>query len=176
MNLLYIILIILFILIVWIIYTINKCIYLTKCIERSKSVVDVFLKKRYDLIPNLVEAVKGYTVFEKGTLEEVTRLRNNFNEKVNEEAGEKLNNHYKDLLAVVEAYPDIKSSKNFMELQENLEKLESELQAARRIYINDITTYNTYVESIPINVIASIFKFKSHPFPKFEIEEINIHF
>lgn len=128
------------------------------------------------MIPNLLEAVKGYAVFEKGTLEKVTRLRNNFNEKVNEDDGEKLNKHYKELLAVVEAYPDIKSSDNFIELQENLEKLESELQAARRIYINDITLYNTYIESIPINIIASIFKFKSHPFPKFEIEEINIHF
>jgi len=169
-------LLILVLLIIWVIYTVNKFIYLTKCIERSKAVVDVFLKKRYDLIPNLVEAVQGYAKYERNTLEEVTRLRNSFNENINEDDGEKLNRHYKHLLATIEDYPNLRSSENFMELEENLEKLESELQAARRIYINDITTYNTKVESIPTNIIAYIFRFKSHPFPKFEIEEINIHF
>ncbi|MBE6154573.1 MAG: LemA family protein [Firmicutes bacterium] len=172
----YIVLGLLAILLIYIISTINSFVYLKKRIDRSKSLIDVYLKKRFDLIPNLVETVKGYTKYEKKTLEEITKLRENFNELKDEESGNKLNEHYKKILAVVEAYPEIKASENFLNLQKNLEKVESEISASRRIYISDITNYNTKVETFPNNILASIFKHRTIELPLYESEEIKINF
>ncbi len=172
----YILLGILGILIIWIIYTINRFIYLKRRIDRSKSLIDVYLKNRFDLIPNLVEVCKGYSNYEKNTLTEITKLRNNYDKNNDEVSGEKLNDHYKKLIALIEAYPELKASENFLNLQKSLEKVESEIAAARRIYINDITRYNTLTKSIPSNIIAKILSYNEFQYPVLETEEVNIKF
>lgn len=170
------ILCIILIIICWVIGTINTFIMLNKAILQGKSVVDVFLKKRYDLIPNLVETVKGYAKYEEETLKEIVSLRNSFDKDMNSEAGEKLNDHYKKMIALVESYPELKASDNFLQLQKSLSKVESEIQAARRIYINNITTYNTKIQKFPSSIVANLFGYTEKELPKFEIEEVNINF
>ena len=162
--------------VLYVIIIFNNLIDLNKRVERSRSVIDVYLKKRYDLIPNLVEVVKGYCKYEKETLERITLIRNDFSNNYSEKNGNELNNYYKELLATLEAYPEIKAGDSFMSLQKNLVKVEDELQAARRIYINNITTFNTKVESIPSNIIAKILRYKTIEMPKFIVEDININF
>ena len=173
---LYIILGILAVIIIWFICTLNKFIYLRRRIDRSKSLIDVYLKNRFDLIPNLVECCKGYSNYEKNTLTEIDKLRSSYEKNNDEESGEKLNNHYKKLVALIENYPELKASENFLNLQKNLEKVESEIAASRRIYINDITRYNTLTKSIPANIIAKIFNYEELSYPILETEEIKINF
>ena len=172
----YIILGIIAVIIIWFIYTWNKFIYLKRRIDRSKSLIDVYLKNRFDLIPNLVECCKGYSNYEKNTLTEITKLRNSYELDNDEKSGEKLNEHYKKLIALVEYYPELKASENFLNLQKNLEKVESEIAASRRIYVNDITRYNTLTKSIPSNIVAALFGYKELPYPVLETEEVNIKF
>ena len=162
--------------ILYFIYFVNKVIYLSKRVERSKSVIDVYLKKRYDLIPNLVNIVKEYTKYESETLEKITSLRESFDKSNDLADATELNNIYKDLLLRIEKYPDIKANENFLHLQKTLVKVEDELQAARRIYINDITNYNTKIETFPGNMLSKIFKYKKEDLPKYITEEININF
>lgn len=166
----------LFLVILYFIYFVNKVIYLSKRVERSKSVIDVYLKKRYDLIPNLVNIVKEYTKYESETLEKITSLRESFDKSNDLADATELNNIYKDLLLRIEKYPDIKANENFLHLQKTLVKVEDELQAARRIYINDITNYNTKIETFPGNMLSKIFKYKKEDLPKYITEEININF
>lgn len=173
---LYIILGILAVIIIWFICTLNKFIYLRRRIDRSKSLIDVYLKNRFDLIPNLVECCKGYSNYEKNTLTEIDKLRSSYEKNNDEESGEKLNNHYKKLVALIENYPELKAGENFLNLQKNLEKVESEIAASRRIYINDITRYNTLTKSIPANIIAKIFNYEELSYPILETEEIKINF
>ena len=173
---LYIILGILAVIIIWFICTLNKFIYLRRRIDRSKSLIDVYLKNRFDLIPNLVECCKGYSNYEKNTLTEIDKLRSSYEKNNDEESGEKLNNHYKKLVALIENYPELKAGENFLNLQKNLEKVESEIAASRRIYINDITRYNTLTKSIPANIIAKIFNYEELSYPFLETEEIKIKF
>lgn len=173
---LYIILGILAVIIIWFICTLNKFIYLRRRIDRSKSLIDVYLKNRFDLIPNLVECCKGYSNYEKNTLTEIDKLRSSYEKNNDEESGEKLNNHYKKLVALIENYPELKAGENFLNLQKNLEKVESEIAASRRIYINDITRYNTLTKSIPANIIAKIFNYEELSYPILETEEIKIKF
>ncbi len=172
----YILIIILFIGIIWFVYVLNRFIYLKKRIERSKSVIDVFLKERFDLIPNLVECCKEYSNYEKNTLTEITKLRNRYEKNNDEKSGEKLNDYYKRLIALIENYPELKVSENFLNLQKSLEKVESEIAAARRIYVNDITNYNTLVRKIPSNLVAKMFKYQEMDYPLLETEEIKIKF
>ena len=162
--------------ILYFIYFVNKVIYLSKRAERSKSAIDVYLKKRYDLIPNLVNIVKEYTKYESETLEKITSLRESFDKSNDLADATELNNIYKDLLLRIEKYPDIKANENFLHLQKTLVKVEDELQAARRIYINDITNYNTKIETFPGNMLSKIFKYKKEDLPKYITEEININF
>ena len=173
---LYIILGILSVIIIWFICTLNKFIYLRRIIDRSKSLIDFYLKNRFDLIPNLVECCKGYSNYEKNTLTEIDKLRSSYEKNNDEESGEKLNNHYKKLVALIENYPELKAGENFLNLQKNLEKVESEIAASRRIYINDITRYNTLTKSIPANIIAKIFNYEELSYPILETEEIKINF
>ena len=168
--------IILIILLSTIISIINRIKYLHKNVERSKCTIDVYLKKRFDLIPNLVEVVKGYMNYEKGTLDEITKLRNSYNERIDVNSGTKLNEHFKKLIATVESYPEIKAGENFLQLQKTLTKVESEIEATRRIFISDITRYNTYIESFPKSIFAKLTGYKKIDLPKFEFEEVNIKF
>ena len=156
-------------------YQVNTIIYLKSRATRAYSTIIVFLKKRFDLIPNLVETVKGYANYEKESLEKITELRNSFNNG-NKEAGKKLNETYSKLIALVENYPELKASENFLQLQKELTKVEDEIAAARRLYINDVTNYNTKIQKLPFNILAILLGYKPIELLSFVTEEINIKF
>lgn len=154
----------------------NSLVSSYKKVERSKSLVDIYLKKRFDLIPNLVETVKAYSKHEKETLEMVTKLRSNYDKKKNIEDANKLNAYYNKCIALIEAYPELKASDGYLNLQKELAKVESEIEASRRIYSSDITRYNTKVQTFPTNILASIFGYKSLEPLSFETEDVKIEF
>ena len=163
-------LIVIIIIIIYILSKYNKLVKLKNKVKQSESGIDVYLNQRFDLIPNLVECVKGYIEYEKTTLEEITKMRTEYtNSNKDLKKAEKINNKMNGILAVAEGYPELKASEQFLNLQKNLEKIESQLQAARRIYNNDVTKYNTKIETIPTNIIAGIFGFKIEEL--FQIEE-----
>ena len=165
-----IILAIVFILIISILSKYNKIVKLKNKVKQSKSGIDVYLNQRFDLIPNLVEVVKGYAKHEKEVLESITKMRTEYmNSGKNLKKGEKVNNEINKIIAVAENYPELKASEQFLNLQKNLSKMESQLQAARRIYNNDVTNYNTKISVVPDNIIAKLFGFKEEEL--FEIEE-----
>ena len=147
-----------------------------KKIERNKSLVDVYLKKRFDLIPNLVEVCKGYSKHEKETLEKVAELRASFNNNPTNETRDELNKLYKQFVALVENYPAIKASDNYLKLQKELTNVEDEISASRRIYINSITDYNNLVMKFPSSMIASMFGFKPCILPKYDYSDVKVDF
>ncbi len=157
---------------IWIISTYNSFVRLKNNIEEAFSTMDVYLKKRYDLIPNLVETVKGYAKHEKETLEKVIAARNACAQAGNMEdklASEKnLSSVLKQLAVVIEKYPELKADKNFTDLQNTLKQLENEIASSRK-YFNGVTkTYNTKREVFPSNIIARWFKFDKKPL--FEVD------
>ena len=164
-----IILVIVAILIIVIISKYNKIIKLQNRVKSSESGIDVYLNQRFDLIPNLVECVKGYTKHEKELLESIVKQRTAYSQNKDLKKASELNNNLNRVIAVAENYPELKASEQFLNLQKNLEKVESQLQAARRIYNNDVTIYNTYIQSVPKNIFAKIFGFKNAEL--FQIEE-----
>ena len=147
----------------------NSLVKLRNKINQSKSGIDVYLNQRFDLIPNLVECVKAYSKHEKEIFENIAKLRSLYNENKNLDNASKLNNSVNELLAVAEDYPELKASEQFLNLQHNLVKIESQLQAARRIYNTNVTNYNTKIQSVPSNLIAKLFGFKVAEL--FQIEE-----
>ena len=110
------------------------------------------------------------------TLSKIVELRTDFAKNNNQKSGEKLNKYYKELIGIFENYPELKANETILILQKQLEKLESEIAAARRIYVNDITSYNTLVRKIPSNLVAKIFKYQEINYPILETEEIKIKF
>lgn len=157
---------------IWIMSTYNSFVRLKNNIEEAFSTMDVYLKKRYDLIPNLVETVKGYAKHEKETLEKVIAARNACAQAGNMEdklASEKnLSSVLKQLAVVIEKYPELKADKNFTDLQNTLKQLENEIASSRK-YFNGVTkTYNTKREVFPSNIIARWFKFDKKPL--FEVD------
>lgn len=149
----------------------NTIIKLKNKVKQSKSGIDVYLNQRFDLIPNLVECVKRYSKYEGELIEKITSLRTQYtkNNKNSLKNSEELNNSVNKLIAVAEDYPELKASEQYLNLQKNLSKIESQLQAARRIYNADVTRYNTKINVVPANIVASMFKFKEENL--FEIEE-----
>ena len=140
-----------------------------KRVEQEASTIDVYLTQRFDLIPNLVECVKAYTEHEEELLEKITKMRAQYMNTKDLEEGEKLDSECNKLIAYIENYPDLKASEQYLLLQKKLSKIESQLQAARRLYNSAVTTYNTKISVVPINIIAKIFKFKEAKL--FEIDE-----
>ena len=151
--------IIVFVLILLVFIQYNQLTKLKLRVEQSKSGIDVYLQQRFDLIPNLVNTVKEYMDYEKETFENITKLRNQYNETKNIKISEELNNQINQIVAVAENYPELKASEQFLNLQRNLSKIESQLQAARRIFNNDVTKYNTKINIVPYNIIAILFVF-----------------
>ncbi len=155
------------ILIIWIIASYNGFVKLKNSIEEAFSTMDVYLKKRYDLIPNLVETVKGYASHEKETLERVIAARNKAASATTMEGrveGENaLQGVLKSLFALAEAYPDLKANANFMELQGELSRMEEEIASSRKYYNAVVKTYNTKREMFPSSIIAGIFRFERKP-------------
>lgn len=147
----------------------NNCIKLRNKVRQAKSTIDVYLTQRFDLIPNLVECVKGYRDYEKSTLVAITELRETYNSNKSVENANLLVNSMNTLMARAEEMAELKANEHFLMLQKNLSKIESQLQAARRIYNGDVTLYNTAIQSFPNNIIANILKFE--PAELFTIEE-----
>lgn len=152
----------------------NGLIALRNHIKESWADIDTELKRRYDLIPSLVETVKGYAAHEQDTLQSVIELRNqaaNNNGTVAEQSSSEraLVAGMQKLMAVVEAYPDLKASENFLELQHELTNTEDRIQASRRFYNANVRDYTIKRESFPSNLVASLFNFQ--PADYFEVEE-----
>ena len=166
---------IIIVIVVLLIIEFNSIIYLRNRARNSFSTIDVFLKKRFDLIPNLVETVKGYTKYEGETIENITKLRNSFNGG-NIKSGNKLNETYNKLIALVESYPDLKASENFLKLQKELTKVEDEIQASRRLYINDVTRYNTKIQKFPHMIFALFIGARPMDLLSFDTEEVKVKF
>lgn len=166
--------IVIFILVILIIGVIaiqyNSIMKLKQKVKQSRSGIDVYLQQRFNLIPNLVETVKGYMNYEKETLKNLTELRAQYNKTNDMKISQELNNKINYVIAVSEKYPELKASEQFLNLQKSLSKMESQLQAARRIYNNDVTTYNTKISVVPYNIVASIFRFKEEEL--FKIEDV----
>ncbi|MCB0654593.1 MAG: LemA family protein [Saprospiraceae bacterium] len=151
----------------------NKFVRKRSMMEEGWSGIDVQLKKRYDLIPNLVETVKGYAKHEAGTLEKVIQARNSALKaegvKAQTQAENQLNSALANVFALSESYPDLKANTTFIQLQQELSKVENDLEKARRYYNATVRENNIMVESFPSNMIANAFNFHQGEF--FEIEE-----
>lgn len=148
----------------------NNLVKARNKVKQAESGIDVYLNQRFDLIPNLVECVKGYSKHEQTILVEITNLRSVYmKQSSNIKDAENLNNKMNKLIAVAENYPKLKASEQYLSLQKNLSKMESQLQAARRIYNMEVTDYNNKICVVPSNIIAKIFGFKEAKL--FEIEE-----
>lgn len=171
MNLIYIICAVLLIVILIIFSKYNKLIKLLNRVKKAKANIEIYSNKRFDLIPNLVECVKSYSKYEGTTLEDIVALRNNYrgNSHMNIGQVSEMNDKLNQYLAVVENYPDLKANTQYLDLQNELSKIEEELQRARHKYNDEVTEYNTVIESVPSNIVASIFAFKHAEL--FQIEE-----
>jgi len=154
-------------LVVWVIKTYNAFISLRNNVDEAFATMDVYLKKRYDLIPNFVETVKGYAKHENDTLEKVMKARyaamnsSTVEQRIDNE--NILQGALKSLFAVSENYPDLKADQNFRELQNTLTTLEEEIANSRKYYNGTVKIYNVKRESFPSNIIANIFKFLKKP-------------
>jgi LemA protein len=173
MTIIYVLLGIIAIVAVWVIFMYNSFVRMVNRAREAWADIDVQLKRRYDLIPNLVETVKGYATHEKATFEQVTEMRTRaMNAQTVEEhaqAENMLTGALKSLFAVSENYPDLKANQNFLELQRELSDTENKIQAARRFYNSTVNDLNTSLESFPGNVVGNMFKFEKRDF--FELDE-----
>ncbi len=172
-TLTYIILGAIAVIILWLIGVYNGLIRLKNRVQEAWSDIDVQLKRRYDLIPNLVETVKGYATHERELLENVTKARSQAMQATGPEqkgqAENMLSGALKSLFAVAENYPDLKASQNFAKLQDELSDTENKIQAARRFYNGNVRDFNTKIQVFPNNIISGMLNFKKRDF--FEIDE-----
>ena len=160
----------------WVVLTYNGLVARRARVDESWSGIDVQLKRRHDLIPNLVETVKGYAAHEKQTLENVVKARNSAVSA--QDAGDPaalgaaegmLTGALRQVFALSEAYPDLKANTNFLELQGQLADTEDKISASRRIYNGNVRDYNTKIQQLPANIVAGIGNFTAREF--FEIED-----
>jgi len=173
MELIYIIIAIVAVVVIWFVFVYNGFVRLINHAKEAWADIDVQLKRRYDLIPNLVNTVKGYASHEAGTLEKVTQARNmamgaqGIEERA--KAENMLSGTLKSLFALSESYPDLKANQNFMALQTELSDTENKIQAARRFYNTNVRDLNIKVDTFPSNLIARSFNFSKMSF--FELGE-----
>ena len=151
----------------------NSLVKMRNMVEEAFSTMDVYLKKRYDLVPNLVNTVKGYATHEKDTLEAVIQARNaavsTGGPEARLEAEGQLSQALGRLFALSESYPDLKANTNFMDLQKQLQLLETEIAQSRKYYNGVTRQYNIKTQSVPTNIVANIFGFEKKPL--FEVQE-----
>ena len=155
-------------LVLWAVLGYNHFVAMVQRVKEAWADIDVQLKRRYDLIPNLVESVKGYAAHESGVFEKVTAARASAmgaqGPEAKGQAENMLSGALKSLFAVSEAYPDLKANQNFLALQGELSDTENKIQAARRFYNGNVRDLNTATQVFPGNLIASIFHFESQKF------------
>ena len=156
------------IVVLWLVMTYNRLVTLKNRTSEAWSDIDVQLKRRYNLIPNLVETVKGYASHERELFERVTKARVMAMQaqtvKEKGEAENMLSGTLKSLFAVAESYPDLKASTNFLELQRELRDTEDKIQASRRFYNTNVRDLNIKIESFPTNIVAGLLSFKKRDF------------
>ena len=157
----------------WVVFAFNRLVRVRQLVREGWSGIDVQLKRRHNLIPSLVETVKGYATHEQETLEEVTRLRadadpNNADRRQLRDRENAVTDGLKRLFAVAEAYPDLRAHRSFLTLQKQLIEIEDQIQYARRYYNGAVREMNTRVESFPANLVARLFGFRKEEF--FEIQ------
>lgn len=171
----WIILAVVVILILFVITTYNSLVVLRNKVKDQWAQIDVQLKRRCDLIPNLVETVKGYAKHESKTLEDVIKARNSVlnakNTKDEMNASNEMSASLIKLFALAESYPELKANENFVSLQESLKETEDKISYARQFYNDNVMNYKNKLEVFPSNVIASMFNFKPEPFFEATSEE-----
>lgn len=164
---------IILVIVIAIIAAYNNLVSLKMRVKNAWAQIDTQLKRRFDLIPNLVETVKGYAAHEQGTLEKVIAARNSYVSATTvegkAEANNELNATLKNLFALSESYPDLKANENFMALQTELSGTEDKIAYSRQFYNDTVQMYNTAIMKFPSNIIANMFGFKEEPF--FSIDE-----
>lgn len=162
---LWIILAVIILIIIYVFILYNSFISLDNKVKEAFSTMDVYLKKRWDLIPNLVETVKGYAKYEEETLTRITKLRNTvYNEMTNDEKiinNEELSSDVSKIMALKEAYPELKANENFIDLSNKLTKIEDDIANARKYYNGTVRIYNNKVQMFPNNIFAKIFNYKT---------------
>jgi LemA protein len=168
---------ILFLVLIWAIAAYNSLVRLRQHCRDSWSGIDTELKRRYDLIPNLVEAVKGFAAHEREVMEEVTRARSQAVASTGSPAAQAADENVlvaalRQMFIVSERYPDLKASENFLALQKELVNTEDRIQASRRFYNGNVRDLNTRIEVFPSNIIAALFKFTPEEF--FEVESASV--
>ena len=172
MEIFLIILAIVIVLAIWITGVYNSLVMLRNKVKDQWAQIDVYLKRRFDLIPNLVETVKGYAKHEQETLEKVIQARNSAVSAQTPEEEMKANGELTQalsrLFALTEAYPDLKANTNFTKLQDELTETENKIAYARQFYNDTVLSYKNKLEMFPSNIIANIFNFKPEPF--FEVD------
>ena len=163
------------VLVLWIVMIYNRLVAMRQRVGQSFADIDVQLKQRHDLIPNLVETVKGYAAHERGTLEEVVKLRNaamSAHGPAQQAAAENmLSGALRQLFALAEAYPDLKANQNFQQLQTELSDIENKLAAARRFFNNAVQEYNTGIQQFPAVLLAGALGFTPKDFFDVGVEE-----
>lgn len=173
MTLLWIIVGVAAVIVIWALLGYNSLIRRRNQVEEAWSDIDVQLKRRHNLIPNLVETVKGYATHEREAFDSVTKARTQALSATtpgeHAQAENMLTASLKSLFAVAEAYPELKANTNFLELQRELSDTENKVMAAHRFYNSTVRDFNTAVESVPTNILASVFGFKTKEF--FELED-----
>ena len=173
MTILWIVLAVLAVVVLYVIFAYNGFITLINRAKEAWSDIEVQMKRRYDLIPNLIETVKGYAAHEKAAFENVSNARaaamGASSMADHAEAENMLTGALKSIFAIAEAYPDLKANTNFLELQRELSDTENKIQAARRFYNSTVMALNTGLEQFPGNIVGGMFKFAPREF--FELEE-----
>lgn len=158
----------------WIVVTYNRLIMLRNRVRNNWSQVDIVMKNRFDLIPNLVETVSQYTAYEKETLQQITELRTRYTtaESVQQKVmtGGEMSGMLQRLIVAAESYPNLQASTNFLYLKEQLAELEDKIRYARQFYNDTVEAFNTAIMTFPSNLLAGMFGFKAEAF--FHIDEV----
>ncbi len=160
----YIIIAIVLIIVMYVLITYNSFIKLKNMVQEAFSTMDVYLKKRWDLIPNLIETVKGYVKHEENTLKEIVDLRGNSYDSMSDDekvkANQTISKDINKIMLVAENYPDLKASANFQDLSRELSKVEEDIANARKYYNGAVEMFNNKVEMFPSNILAKLFGYK----------------
>ena len=161
----YIVIILIVIIVLYTLITYNNFIKLKNMVKEAFSTMDVYLKKRWDLIPNIVETVKGYAKHEENTLKEIVELRNNSYDSMTDDekvqTNQRISKDIGQIMLLAESYPDLKASTNFQDLSRELSKVEEDIANARKYYNGVIEMFNNKVEMFPSNIFAKLFGYKT---------------